>query len=386
MDYIHPSERKYFTEFDSLRFFAAQLTCFYHTILLKRQVGINALPDLFQSSWGTNAVTFFFVLSGFIITLLLVREKRETGNVDIRKFYLRRIFRIWPLYYLIIIVGLVVFPIVFSIKQQGSLFAGYDTLNTVDYLGYFSFLANLGKTGVLSNVLIISFTWSVSVEEQFYIFWPWVLKKLKKPIYGIASVALAFFLVRYVPYYILKSKDLHNYLMYFRFDCMAIGGIAAILFTSKIDWIDRYLTQRWALKSLAGVCIVLTLMPSFLSENYLVEIYSVFYGLLLLALGMQAHRVQWLNHPWLRHLGKISYGIYMYNGFACFFALKIAFRLGGNSWEPLAHRYSFVNIAYYLLATILTIGLAHLSYTYFETPFLKLKDRFGAVKTPAVHG
>jgi peptidoglycan/LPS O-acetylase OafA/YrhL len=91
---------------DPLRFVLASLVVFYHVPAVSATVGVahwDALPVLHR---GTPAVFVFFVLSGFLITYLLLREKTRTGTVSIRKFYVRRLLRIWPVYYLVLFFGL----------------------------------------------------------------------------------------------------------------------------------------------------------------------------------------------------------------------------------------------------------------------------------------
>lgn len=105
----------YFKGLNALRFFAASLVVLHHTATIGKKDGLFDLCDwgLFRN--GANAVNFFFVLSGFLITYLLLKEHDQTGTISIKQFYLRRVRRIWPLYFLLIIIGTLLLPLAFGL-------------------------------------------------------------------------------------------------------------------------------------------------------------------------------------------------------------------------------------------------------------------------------
>lgn len=105
----------YFKGLNALRFFAASLVVLHHTATIGKKDGLFDLCDwgLFRN--GANAVNFFFVLSGFLITFLLLKEHDQTGTISIKQFYLRRVRRIWPLYFLLIIIGTLLLPLAFGL-------------------------------------------------------------------------------------------------------------------------------------------------------------------------------------------------------------------------------------------------------------------------------
>src|SRR5918998_5183317 len=101
----------YFPGLNGLRFFAAMLVVFGHVELLKEYHGYsNIHSNLAVYELGRMGVTFFFVLSGFLISYLLFAEQKSAGTISIRKFYIRRVLRIWPLYFLIVILAFFVLP------------------------------------------------------------------------------------------------------------------------------------------------------------------------------------------------------------------------------------------------------------------------------------
>jgi peptidoglycan/LPS O-acetylase OafA/YrhL len=170
------SQKTFFPNLDGLRFFAFFAVFINHAmgclgynnhspyyIFIKKHFLMN----------GDIGVGFFFVLSGFLITYLLLQEKKDTDSINIKKFYMRRVLRIWPLYFFIVFLCLVIFPL-FSNLLPLNFPIGVNTnkLNPWFYLtftGNFDYLYN-GISNVMIGVL-----WSVSIEEQFYLFWPLVV-------------------------------------------------------------------------------------------------------------------------------------------------------------------------------------------------------------------
>ena len=100
----------YFDSLNGLRFFAAFLVVIHHSETIRLSYNMFNLKQFSLFNNGGLAVSFFFVLSGFLITYLLLKEKSVTNQISIKKFYLRRILRIWPLYYLLVFIGTIVLP------------------------------------------------------------------------------------------------------------------------------------------------------------------------------------------------------------------------------------------------------------------------------------
>jgi len=162
-------EKIYFPGLNGLRFIAAFVVVLDHIEQIKTWFGLP--PAAFLADWGNAtgdyAVTLFFALSGFLITYLLLAEQRQTGTIHIRKFYLRRILRIWPLYYLLVLIGFAALPPLIAGDYAGP--RGPYTLTGL--LIHLLFAPNLAPfLGVV--VPGISHLWTIGVEEQFYLAWP----------------------------------------------------------------------------------------------------------------------------------------------------------------------------------------------------------------------
>ena len=137
----------------------------------------------FISKIGNYSVICFFVLSGFLITYLLLSEKRQTGAINIRAFYKRRVLRIWPLYYLIIFIGFCLLPILNHYFPTDAQHVYPNQISNLDFSSIFLFLFMLSNFTIAyyRPVAGASQTWSVSLEEQFYLIWPWLLAFIKTP-------------------------------------------------------------------------------------------------------------------------------------------------------------------------------------------------------------
>ncbi|OOG62401.1 hypothetical protein B0E44_18535, partial [Flavobacterium sp. A45] len=165
----------YFSNLNGVRCIAAFMVIVGHIELNKSYFG---LPNNFQSvkRLGELGVSLFFVLSGFLITYLLLREKGKYGKINIRLFYLRRVLRIWPLYYLVVLLSLFVLPNL-SVFQMPYFHLDLDT-NYQLFMVCFMFVFFLPN--VLINLKLIPFatqTWSIGTEEQFYLIWPILIDK-----------------------------------------------------------------------------------------------------------------------------------------------------------------------------------------------------------------
>src|SRR5690606_12891158 len=121
---------------------------------------------------GNLGVNFFFMLSGFLITYLLIKEKEFTGTIHVPNFYVRRILRIWPLYYLCVAVGFIGFALLKKIS-------GAPLEENANAWYYLFFAANFDIMHTWPekpDALLLSVLWSVAVEEQFYLTWPLILR------------------------------------------------------------------------------------------------------------------------------------------------------------------------------------------------------------------
>ena len=184
----------YFPGLNGIRALAALSVLLAHISSYKWRFGFTKSPSLTKVLLsGSDAVILFFVLSGFLITYLLLTEIQKTGTVSIKKFYVRRMLRIWPVYYLILFLGLVGLPLlVQALRYQGSFMP--SAASPMQIILYIIMLPN---AAAFFGALLpgISQLWTIGIEEQFYLLWPALSKLFAKrmlvAIIGVIVVKIA---------------------------------------------------------------------------------------------------------------------------------------------------------------------------------------------------
>jgi peptidoglycan/LPS O-acetylase OafA/YrhL len=365
----------HFKGLNSLRFLAALFVVVGHVPLNQESVGLphpNHAAFFFR---GAFAVCFFFALSGFLITYLLLDEKRRTGDIQVKSFYLRRICRIWPLYFSVVAFGLVFYNVVLPLL--GIPYRIEYSLGTALLL-YGALLPNL-MNSLYTVGGILNPSWSIGVEEQFYLLWAPAVKRLRARlptlcwvVFG-ASLAL-FCLAHYQVFGALKWKMFVGQL---KFHYMAAGGLCAWWLHARREALLRLplFASRVVQLLLFGVLLDFYL-TSFIHWGWLGEelLQLVLYCWLILTVAANPANVVPVGALAFDYPGTISYGIYMLHMPAVYMASEL-FR-HTSWWHGSLVLYV---LGYYLVVFTLTFLLAHLSYRYLEQPFLRLKDRrFGS--------
>lgn len=368
------SDKFFFPNLNGVRFIAALLVIVHHVEQMKYMFHLES--SLWQKSpfievIGKLGVVLFFVLSGFLITYLLLKEKDVMGKVDVKSFYIRRMLRIWPLYYVILILGFAIIPFIpfFNIPVWTD--SVFSDLNLKIFL-FILFLPNVARV-LFEPVPYVSQTWSIGVEEQFYLVWPFVIN-LAKNIFKILTVIIVLYMVvKFSLIYLSKSET--SFLPVVRFwnnfniNCMAIGGFAASFFYFKKQTILHLIYSAY---TQVFLYLALILLLYFGVEIPLLhfEIYGIIFAMLILNLATNPKSLVSLDNIFFEYLGKISYGLYMYHYFAIVIVLRIS------------ELYFTINsFSILILSTLLTIALSSLSYHFIEKSFLKLKNRFAHIQS-----
>jgi peptidoglycan/LPS O-acetylase OafA/YrhL len=360
--------RYYRPELDALRFVAFLMVFIRHLVHTH-----NAGANLIFSS-GQSGVCLFFMLSAYLITELLEREESQTNRIDLRAFYIRRILRIWPLYFAALLLArLIDFHPPHLQMSNGRLLA------SVLLVGNW-YVVKYGLPASFALVL-----WSIPVEEQFYLMWPSIRKFLGHR--ALFFVSLLTFPISYLSIaWLCRHHAFHlqlwvNTLVQAQF--FGLGGMLALRLKGY--------TPRWPLW--LRCLLFLGGIAAFSSSEYF------FYGnaaqplistaipeFLLMDIGASLFFFSMLGFSELRHarfliyLGKISYGLYVFH----LLASRITQR--PLRWIDMhAHLPHFLQEPLELVTTLsLAILMAHLSYRYYESAFLRLKERFTVVRSRSV--
>ena len=360
-----------FPGLNGVRFIAALLVIVEHTELFKSYLGYPTLwANSYSAYLGAFGVSIFFVLSGFLITYLLLEEQQE-APIRIRHFYYRRILRIWPLYYLIVVLGFFVIPHLdfFQVPIYSS-----DMGDSLHRLLFFVGLAANVAFVYLPTVPFANVLWSVAVEEQFYLFWPHVVR-IKRYLLWIMFLLLGGYLA--LKFY-AGSVDRQFELLVIRtrFSAMVIGGIGAYLvFYQKA--VIQFLYHRGVqgVLLLLFVCMGLDWIEYHSLAWMKDELISLVVCGLILNIASNPSTLISLENGLFAYLGKLSYGLYVYHLFAVVLVLKGLPMIVDLKALPTWMGYSLT----LGMILILTIGISHLSYRYFESYFLRKKVRYSAV-------
>ena len=373
------SEKKqkiFFNGLNELRALAALAVVVHHVEFLKLKNGYSSLVNInklsyFISKLGANAVDIFFVISGFLITYLLLKEKENNfGKIALKQFYARRVLRIWPLYYLIVIVSIFIVPVInnsFEIFSSVSYY--HETINTASNytpkikLLYFLFFPNLALNVYKVFVACCSQTWSVGVEEQFYILWPLLILLFnKKQILWIFILILFFFRgIQGSAYDLLIIID-----KAIPFQHMAIGALGGFLYVYYRELMERIGKSKWLYFILISSLLFL-LFKDITGKFYQSLLMSFLtFGIIICSINNQNKFV--FRNKFFAYLGTISYGIYMYHPLVMYIVFAMI-----NSWFHLNN--VMYNVVSYLAIISLTIIISHFSYKYFESYFLKIKEK-----------
>lgn len=366
MSEAQKQDNSYIVQLDGLRFFAIL------SVMIGHWLQWQITKPIVQGFPFSNGVILFFVLSGYLITDILLRNKFKAIEISVPKsailksFYMRRVLRIFPLYFATIFFLLII---------------GFQ--NTREILPWLlTFSSNIYQS--IKNVYVGDFNhfWSLAVEEQFYLIWPWVIilaptKYSEKIIIGLIglSILTKVYLFMYLPEKWMAGS-------YFTLSCMhalSIGALVAywsiyrkniIAFFSKLGWVIGSVLVYFALhyfvylKNIHWVLAILddvlfALMSAFVI-NYAAQ--NKFTGIFKIV----------LENKFVVYSGKISYGLYVFHLFIPTFFWGY---LSGKIGLEITSKYTAVVVFYFI-----TFAIAHFSWKYMESPINNLKKNFPYLK------
>jgi peptidoglycan/LPS O-acetylase OafA/YrhL len=344
---------KHLPELDSLRTFAVVMTLLAHFAPVE-------IPYMWYG------VPIFFTISGFLITTILLKTVDNDPNITrlgiIRNFMSRRILRLFPIYYLMIL-------FFWLAKRYLSLYLWKDEFTPYFFTYTPNFLIHKIGSG---NAGCFAHLWSLGVEEQFYLVWPWVLlftpKRFRLHVISFCVIAgLVYVTVFYKDPYLgaIPFADLPT---------LGAGGILACLYVNRgraLDWLRE---KRHLLFGITLIHLLLGLI--FLPENTAmlglyrqVSLSACTFCIVLVSVFGWSGPVGYIaRNRFVQYLGMISYGIYLYH-----MPVPFVYRSLAAKYFPSVHMSPWV---FMVFCFTLTIGIAALSYKYIETPFLKLKRYF----------
>ncbi|MEG9433501.1 acyltransferase family protein [Terriglobus sp. ADX1] len=376
-----PENKIYYPALDGLRGLAALAVFSFHYLGLPKQL-----------NWGWAGVDIFFVLSGFLITGILYDSRARADRFRI--FYIRRSLRIFPLYYLVLLIPVLLYPLVHWHFYRGLWVWPAYLGNYANFLFASDYAANASPfAGLITTVHGYAFgygldhLWSLSVEEQFYLVWPLLVYVIGRRITLrnlCVAVAVAIPFLRLACLHFLSPRWIELGAIYFptplRADSLLLGGAAALALRGpEASQLQRFAKPLLLLSGLAFAAIEMLnlvqthqLIDASLIRNNNAFIFSLFavLGVAMILLMIQSgsflFRLGML--PALRALGQRSYGFYVYHliFYSQFHTIALLLMLGHKKYLPQGTA---------VVAFVGTLVLSWLSFHYFEAPILRLKSR-----------
>ena len=361
---------KYFKELNALRFIGFVGIFFGHVFFSNDIEIVNSKIYSTLYSYGKIlgfiSIDSFFVLSSFLITWKGLEELKVTKKFQFKNFLIRRSLRIWPLYFLVILLGFLI-----------EFMKPYYTQDISSLPSFWSFILFILNFDIIKNgyefLFFMVFMWSISVEEQFYIFWALVLKWFQNHLLKISLLIILISIIFRI-YFIDDSLNLnfHTVSALGNFGVGALAAIAAfnnsILITKIRDFSKTQIVIIYLISLLIFIAI-----PSLQNHDLFIVIQRVLFSFVFAFIILEQtycqqsifklSRIKYFNF-----FGKISYGLYCYHGIMITIVLKFSDYFSESLFTSI-----------FIFPTLIFCGtllFSHLSYKFFESKILKLKTKY----------
>ncbi len=370
---------QHYPAIDGLRGIAVLLVLWFHssyfiTIDMDAQLSGFTYGYYLLTILGETGVDLFFVLSGFLITGILI----DTANDKqvFRNFYIRRSLRIFPLYYAVLFIFIAYFSIIFGVN-------GLDSGKIFAHLFY---VQNWSLTHNNDQFILLDHTWSLAVEEQFYLFWPLLFLSfynkgsVRNVLILCAVMVLASWCMR------LFFTDLSQYKWAYTFtisrlDGLAFGALLSILCANYMDKCKKYnkfLPYVMIITFIAILFVLFSPETKMGSHHAMIRygliLFAIFYVSLLAYIFLSKENnilKRFFSLGCFRGIGKVSYGVYIFHSPVMMIIVR-QIDLDMGYWKG--------HLILLLSGTVISFVLASISYRYFEKPILRLKDKYAPLQ------
>lgn len=313
---------------------------------------------------GHTGVMIFFVISGYLITKLLLIERDKKGQISIKDFYIRRFLRIFPVFYIYIAVVMILKHTVYP-----GIFTDYTTIFFAAlYIWNYKHLLTGPSYHETNGNWFMGHLWSLSMEEQFYLIWPFTFKKIpnKKLINVVIILIIIIPVLRIVTYAcVTENRNLIIRMLHTGGDTILIGCLGALL--ERSEKFMNFLKNLWSKKWIVVTAFLYLFPLDWYLTSKFGEAYSVFIGyslsnvailfLILWCIYVPSPVYRFLNTPWVMQIGTISYSLYI--------------------WQQLILTKKYVSFTNTLPFNFIAVFLiAFMSYYLIEKPILKLRNKF----------
>jgi len=368
---------QYYPKLDCLRGYAVLGVIWFHCIVFCPDIFNNGSNTYLSGYYaiamlGQTGVDLFFVLSGFLITGILI-DTAESNN-RYKSFLIRRSLRIFPLYFL--------YLFVFAVCLFYFLGANADFQSLWQYVFYFQNWQIENRSDEFKYLIHF---WSLAVEEQFYLVWPFVFWFMyaRHP-NKIAMMLMLLTAMSWLLRFYFVTEELYKPAVtwtFFRMDGLTLGALASVLLKNHKEYVLKHIST---LKKCAAGCtlslIVIVLIPETLEAvshrvfGVGMAISTILYFCLVLIVVLSHTSSFYIGLIWssvIQYIGKLSYGIYVFNLPVCIIVFNV---MRGQNYN--IHLQHFTAL---FISIIVSFTIAHISYQFYEKKFLMLKDRFAPI-------
>lgn len=361
-------DKNYLYGLNTLRFLAAFFIIAMHVQNNQKTVGLAQLPH--YAFLYKGAVSFFFTLSGFLITYIRIGEYEKKGNINIKRFLINRFARLAPLYYAVIFIGILFYWVLVPALGMES-YTDYN-LGLASVL-YLSFLPNLmNSLFQVGGALYVA--WSIGVQEQFYWFLLPVMKRYMKKLPQLLTVVIILSVVvnianAYNAFGL--APEWQAFVKTLRFHFMAIGSLLAYY----LYYHREKLLNLWVFSSKIGQLTVFSLLifwygfktDSVFIKNTITLPLSLLYGWIIINVGANPRNIIKLDHKILDWIGQRTFGIYMTHMFVVYLVSMFFMKT-----SLFAEHFALYILSFYTLVFGITITIGHFSLKFFEQPMMRI--------------
>lgn len=339
----------YFGALDGLRGLAILLVVFHHSAYFE-----PGLAAIFHSN-SRYGVSLFFVISGFLITTLLIREERDNGRIDLPRFYARRALRLFPLYYAVLLLNIL---LIFGLNQYTPENQALFRYKLPSYLLYYSNWLETATHGPFFCA------WTLAVEEQFYLGFSLMLMFIPRRL--IVPLVTGALVIKFATYQMFGSVDAYSTAarVFFSYQEAILWGVLlafALNHRPVFDMAARLLRSNWTVAGFALLGLTwLVTRPMETSSTWDAELLYVFMVLVTAGVVIRS-RLPLLSSGMLAHIGKVSYGIYLLHMLVISVIKKMP-----NGTNAL---FCFV------ASTVIVVAIASLVHRCFERPIITYYKR-----------
>jgi peptidoglycan/LPS O-acetylase OafA/YrhL len=339
---------KYYKELDGLRFFAVFFVIISHWF--PKSHFLNFTPN------GSIGVTIFFVLSGFLISSILFRYKEKIQRGDstigetLKVFFIRRSLRIFPIYYLLIF-----FLFIY----------GYPAI-TENILYFVSYTSNILMFKEQTFFGTVSHLWTLSVEEQYYLIWPFILFLLQQKRVKVVILILILFSVS-TQFIMNQSFEYYNFLTFNAFDAFGLGSLLAYYKLYQEESLNSLQNILMGIVAVMSIFFI-SKLEFFTTQTFVSCLTVIFLIFIMSAKYKNAFFNKLLRNSVLMYIGKISYGIYLFHTFIP--------GLMDNFYPEILKSLPASTYIIFIINFIVLIFICTISWFLFESPLNNLKKRF----------